>query len=69
MIIDYNIITTLLRENLKNTSMNQKENKRIELGFTNNSEKCNGRLAMISFIIIIIIEIIKSEPILQILNF
>nr|YP_010337214.1 CAB/ELIP/HLIP superfamily protein [Pseudoerythrocladia kornmannii]QUE28294.1 Ycf17 [Pseudoerythrocladia kornmannii]UNJ16799.1 CAB/ELIP/HLIP superfamily protein [Pseudoerythrocladia kornmannii] len=48
--------------------MNQKEEKQMQLGFTNNSEKCNGRLAMVSFIIIIIVEIIKNEPILQIIH-
>nr|QUE28864.1 Ycf17 [Porphyropsis coccinea] len=37
-------------------------------GFTDNSEKWNGRIAMISFVIIIIIEILKNEPILNLIQ-
>ena len=40
------------------------ENKNFNWGLTKNSEKLNGRIAMIGFILIIIIEITTKKSIL-----
>nr|YP_009297481.1 CAB/ELIP/HLIP superfamily protein [Erythrotrichia carnea]AOM66824.1 CAB/ELIP/HLIP superfamily protein [Erythrotrichia carnea] len=48
--------------------MNNKQNKDIKIGFTKDSETWNGRVAMISFTLIVVIEIIAQKPILVLLN-
>lgn len=49
--------------------MKSETKNNIRIGFNTSSEKLNGRLAMLTFIIIIFVEIITHESILKILNF
>lgn len=48
--------------------MNTKNRKKINIGFTTDSETWNGRIAMISFSIIIIAELLLQQPILALLK-
>nr|YP_010337020.1 CAB/ELIP/HLIP superfamily protein [Madagascaria erythrocladioides]QUE29050.1 Ycf17 [Madagascaria erythrocladioides]UNJ16605.1 CAB/ELIP/HLIP superfamily protein [Madagascaria erythrocladioides] len=48
--------------------MKSKTQNNSRIGFNTNSEKLNGRIAMLAFIIIIIIEVTKNQSILKILN-
>nr|QUE29759.1 Ycf17 [Erythrotrichia carnea] len=48
--------------------MNTKNKKEISIGFTRDSETWNGRIAMISFSVIIIIELLTQQPILELLK-
>nr|QUE28498.1 Ycf17 [Porphyrostromium boryanum] len=48
--------------------MNTKKQKKINVGFTKDSETWNGRVAMISFTLIILIEILTKKPILMLLK-
>nr|QUE29239.1 Ycf17 [Erythrotrichia welwitschii] len=48
--------------------MNKKDQKEIKIGFTKDSEKWNGRIAMISFTTIVIIELVAQQPILVLLR-
>nr|UNJ16306.1 CAB/ELIP/HLIP superfamily protein [Boldiaceae sp.] len=48
--------------------MFKKDRNKWRWGFTQSSENWNGRIAMISFLIILIIEIISKQNILVILK-
>jgi len=48
--------------------MNKKNQKKISIGFTKDSETWNGRFAMISFIFILVVEALTQQPILALLN-
>jgi len=48
--------------------MNKKNKEKISIGFTKSSENWNGRIAMISFIIIVITELLTQQPILTLLK-
>nr|QUE28117.1 Ycf17 [Sahlingia subintegra] len=45
--------------------MSKKNKEKISIGFTKNSENWNGRIAMVSFIIIVITELLTKQPILS----
>lgn len=48
--------------------MKTKNKTEIRIGFTKDSEKCNGRVAMISFALISLIELLTQQPILVLLK-
>nr|QUE29569.1 Ycf17 [Erythrotrichia foliiformis] len=48
--------------------MNKNKKKSIQIGFTKSSETWNGRVAMLSFTVIVFIELILQKPILTLLN-
>lgn len=48
--------------------MSKKNKEKSNIGFTKSSEIWNGRIAMVSFIIIVITELLTQHPILTLLK-